>query len=115
MVDGQVFLLLVILEYLKIKQLEATKEQQELINNAKELLDPNQYILFRKQLSSENAQRIKANRFYNYIVSIAICRNKNLFKTLTKKYGEVYARVTLYTCKNMVSASNEFDIKDYEL
>lgn len=91
------------------KVLENSPEQQELINEAKEVLTPNQYILFRKQLSIENSIKIKAQRYYNYITSISINRNRKLFRKLCDKHNERYARILMYASKVVCAIDNEFE------
>lgn len=87
----------------KIKQLESTPEQQALIEDAKTTLDNNSYILFRAQLGKENSKKIKQERYYKYILSIAISHNKTLYKNLCNNKGETFARLYLYTSYNMAS------------
>lgn len=96
----------------KSKLLESTPEQQLLIEEAKETLNPKDYILFRKQLNGENCKRVKQETYYKYILSIAINRNRKLYRKLCKEKGEVYARIYLYSSKSITSTDNEFLIKD---
>lgn len=91
-----------------LKNLENTKEQIELRNEAREQLDSNQYIMFRRQLRIENTKRIKANRYYRYITSIAASHNRKLYKKLCKEKGECYARIYLFTAYNVKSVDNEY-------
>lgn len=96
----------------KPKLMQRTTEQQALINEAKELLDPKQYVLFRKQLSAENHKNAKFERYYKYIVSIGARKNKDLYKKLCKNYGELYARIYIYSISNITALTNEYVIKD---
>ena len=64
----------------KTKQLLKSDEQQALIAEAKENLDKDKYILFRKRLNKENVKRISQDRYYRYITSIAVSNNRKLFK-----------------------------------
>lgn len=86
-----------------------SEEQQELIKDAKEQLNKEQYIMFRKKLHKENAKQIAQNRYYKYITSIAVNNNRKLYKKLCNTKGEVYARLFLYCSHNLVSVSNEYD------
>lgn len=99
----------------KAKALELTSEQQLLIEEAKELIDPNQYILFRRQLSADNHKRAKYERYYRYMTSIAVNRNKKLYKKLCKEKGECYARIYLYGTIMITAVNNEFiEFNNYE-
>ena len=96
----------------KYKQLENTSEQQALIEEAKEKLDYNKYILFRKQLGKENSKHVKQERYYKYITSIAISHNRKLYNRLCEEKGEYYARIYLYASYNVTALNNEYVILD---
>lgn len=81
----------------KTKQLVQTQEQQELIQEAKELLDRNDYIVFRAQLGRENAKRIKSNRYFNWISSMSANTNKTLYRRLLRTKGEAYCTVYFHS------------------
>lgn len=99
----------------KHKQLQISPEQQELIKEAKENLSTEQYIVFRRNLSTENKIQAKNERYYNYIVSMAINRNRKLYKKLCSEKGEVYARIYLFASKHIVALNNEYvNIKENE-
>ena len=80
----------------RYKQLIKSEEQQQLISEARDILDHDQYVMFRKQLSRDNANKIKSQRYFNYIVSVAINRNKQTYKKLCKDKGERYANIFLF-------------------
>lgn len=96
----------------KLKQLESSPEQQAIIEAAKETLDEDKYVLFRKQLAIENSIHIKHERYYNYIVSIATTHNKSLYRKLCAKHGERYARIYMYASYNVTALDNEYVILD---
>lgn len=96
----------------KLRQLEETPEQQALIAEAKEKLTTDKYVLFRNQLGRENSKHIKQERYYRYIVSMAITRNRRLYKKLCEEKGEYYARILLYASYNITSVDNEYVILD---
>ena len=99
----------------KLRQLEESPEQQALIAEAKKNLDADKYILFRTQLGKENSKHIKQERYYRYITSIAVGKNRHLYKKLCDTKGEVYARLYLYATHNITSLDNEYVIlDDYE-
>lgn len=85
----------------KAKALEKTKEQQELIQEASDLLDRKNYILFRKQLNAENSRYVQKERYFNYVTSIAVNKNKKLYKKICSEKGEHFAKVFIYSCINM--------------
>ena len=97
-----------------IQMLHST-EQQALLQDAKEQLGKEQYIMFRKQLNKENVKQISQDRYYRYITSIAVNNNRKLFKKLCATKGEVYARLFLYCSHEVVAVSNEYiNLEDYE-
>lgn len=99
----------------KTRLMEESPEQQALIEEAKENLESNKYILFRRQLGEENSKHIKQERYYRYIVSIAVNRNKRLYNKLCDEKGEYYARIFLYATKNITAVDNEYiTLEDYE-
>jgi len=93
----------------KYKEITRSKEYKELNEQAKESLDNDKYILFRKNLRNDIARNLKRERFYKYVVSQFAKKNKEYFRYIEKTKGELYARVIGYTL---------FDIKTdsyYEL
>lgn len=99
----------------KTKELFQSAEQQALINEAKEQLDREQYIIFRQRLNKENVKQISQNRYYKYITSIAVKRNRKLYKKLCDKKGETYARLFLYASHEVVATNNEYiKLESYE-
>ena len=96
----------------KLIQLEESPEQQALIAEAKENLNADKYILFRTQLGKENSKHIKQERYYKYIISIAISHNRRLYKKLCEEKGEYFARIYLYASYNITSLDNEYIIFD---
>lgn len=96
----------------KLRQLQESPEQQALIEEAKATLDADKYVLFRCQLGKENSKHIKQERYYRYITSIAVGKNRHLYKKLCDTKGEVYARLYLYATHNITSLDNEYVILD---
>lgn len=92
----------------KNSELLHSTEQQALIKEAKESLTKEQYVLFRKELNKENYKQIKHNRYYKYIVSISINKNKKLFRRLCEEHGEVYARLKMFACNTITAVNNEY-------
>lgn len=89
------------------KKLIKSDEQQALIAEAKEQLDKEKYILFRKQLNKDNAKQIAKERYYKYIVSKVANKNRKLFNKLCKEKGEHYARVYMFSIYELTPVINE--------
>lgn len=99
----------------KTIQIMKSEEQQALIKEAKEQLGREKYIMFRRQLNKETSKQISQNRYYKYITSIAVNKNRKLFKKLCDTKGEVYARLFLYCSYEVVAINNEYiNLENYE-
>ena len=77
------------------------RENKELLNEAKEKLDNDKYILFKKSLVIEGKTKIKKSRYFNYIVSIYANHNRKVYKELVANNGENFAKVILFSLANM--------------
>lgn len=88
-------------------------EQQALLKEAREQLDKDKYILFKKQLGKENFKKAAQDRYYRYITSIAVTKNRKLFKKLCATKGEVYARLFLYCSHSITAVNNEYINLEY--
>lgn len=93
----------------KARQILESDETQALVDEAKELLDSNKYILFRQQLGKEVSKQVKQERYYKYITSMAVANNRKLYKKLCETKGEHYARIYLFASYNITSVDNEYD------
>lgn len=96
----------------KITQMTNDPVQQALIEDAKANLNHEQYVVFRKQLNVDNAIRVKQERYYKYIVSMTMSRNKKLFNKICKTKGEVFARLLFYANGHITAVDNEYVIFD---
>lgn len=96
----------------QIKKLENTKEQKELLDAAYNTVSKEQYVIFRRNLAHDNERKLKANRYYNYVLASAVAKNRNLFKKMCKDKGEAFARIHFFLSNSIVAVSNELD---YEL
>lgn len=85
-----------------------SEENKELIEAAKESLDKNKYILFRKDLRNDIAKSLKRERLYKYTLSRVLTNNRKFYNYLDKTKGEKIARVICYSMFNLTSV-------DYEL
>lgn len=92
----------------KSKQMLKSTEQQALIADAKDKLDKEHYVMFRKQLHKDNKKQIAEDRYYKYITSIAVNSNKKLYRKLCETKGEVYARLYLFCSHEVVAVNNEY-------
>ena len=84
-----------------------SKENKELIETAKENLDKNKYLLFRKNLRDDTARAIKRERLYKYILSQVVKNNKDFYDYLFKTKGELKARVICHSLFNLTSVKYE--------
>lgn len=82
---------------------------KKLIEAAETTLKNKEYILFRKQLNKNKADKIKLERVYKYVTSIAINTNKILYKRIVREKGELYARIHFYINKAINKANLKFD------
>jgi hypothetical protein len=96
----------------KVSQLE--KQQKDLIEAARHTATVEQYVLFRRNLAYDNSRRVKAQKYYNYVLSMAVSRNRPLFKKLCKEKGVGYARIHFFLTQGICAIENELIIEDEE-
>lgn len=89
-------------------QMINSSEQQALIKDAKDTLNKDAYIMFRKKLIGENINQVKQERYYKYIVSIEVNKKRALYRKLCDEKGEVYARIFLYASAHITATNNEY-------
>lgn len=94
----------------QVDKLAKSAEQQELIAAAAETATPEQFCLFRRKLAVDNEKRVKAQRYYDYILSCAVNQNRALFKKLCREKGESYARIHFFLTHSIVAVSNTVEI-----
>ena len=92
-----------------IRKLEKSKEQQELIDAAYNSITPEQYVLFRRKLGHDNERRLKAQKYYNWVLASAVSKNRELFKKMCKEKGEHYTRIHFFLSQGIVAVNNELD------
>ena len=85
-----------------------TPEQRELIQDAIETVSAEQFVMFRRELAYNNEKRAKATRYYNYVLSIAVSKNRNLFKKLCRERGVGYARIHFFLISSITAVENEY-------
>lgn len=96
----------------QVRKLENTKEQKELKDAAYNSISSEQYVIFRKNLAHDNVKRIKAQRYYNWVLASSVAKNRTLFKKMCKEKGEAYTRIHFFLSNSIVAVNNELD---YEL
>lgn len=78
-----------------------TQEVQDLINEAKNTLDKDRYIIFRHRLNGDIEKEQKQERYYRYIVSHFVNNNRRFYNKLVKEKGEETAQFICYTLSNL--------------
>ena len=68
---------------------------------AKETLDENKYLLFRRQFATDTVKRQDRERYYKYELSKFIGKNLNFFRKASAKHGDRLARTLCFTLRNM--------------
>ena len=58
------------------------KEQKDLILAAMETNTNEQFVMFRRNLAYDNKIKIKARKYYNYVLSLSVAKNRNQFKKM---------------------------------
>lgn len=89
----------------KIVQTFMSEETQKLMAEAKETLDENKYLLFRRQFATDTVKRQDRERYYKYELSKFIGKNLAFFRKASAKTGDRLARVLCFTLRNMTIAT----------
>lgn len=89
----------------KIVQTFLDEDTQKLMAEAKENLDADKYLLFRRQFAKDAVKREDRERFYKYELSKFIGKNIKFFRRLAAKHGDKLARVKCFTLRNMTIAT----------
>ena len=100
---------------IRVSPTKYIKRQQEadgLFEDAKEILDKDKYIIFRKQVNIENKIKAKAERYYKYITSIAIAHNQKRYKHLLKYHKDYVVRLIMFFTYNVTAVDNEYQRLD---
>ena len=91
-----------------VVKMSNTPEQKELIKAAAETTTNEQFVMFRRELAYNNEKRVKATRYYNYVLSMAVSKNRNLFKKLCREKGVGYARIHFFLTSSITAVENEY-------
>ena len=89
-------------------RMSQTKEQKDLILAAMETNTNEQFVMFRRNLAYDNKIKIKARKYYNYVLSLSVAKNRNQFKKMCKEKGEAYARLHFFLLYSVTSVNNEY-------
>ena len=89
-------------------RMSQTKEQKNLILAAMETNTNEQFVMFRRNLAYDNKVKIKARKYYNYVLSLSVAKNRNQFKKMCKEKGEAYARIHFFLLYSVTSVNNEY-------
>ena len=89
-------------------KMSQTKEQKDLILAAMETTTNEQFVMFRRNLAYDNKIKIKARKYYNYVLSLSVAKNRNQFKKMCKERGEAYARLHFFLLYSVTSVNNEY-------
>lgn len=89
-------------------RMSQTKEQKDLILAAMETTTNEQFVMFRRNLAYDNKIKIKARKYYNYVLSLSVAKNRNQFKKMCKERGEAYARIHFFLLYSVTSVNNEY-------
>lgn len=81
----------------EVRKKFATKEIQDVIANARNTLDRDKYLLFRKELKSQISTDLAQNRTNAYRRSINIRKNRYLYRKFRYKRGFYIANFILTT------------------
>ena len=93
----------------KTTQILMTEESKEIIEEAKENLDKDKYVLFRKSYLNDIGKRVKIERYYRYEVSKFVGKNQRFFKKLAAANGDEYARFLCYTLKELITEQYHYE------
>lgn len=80
-----------------------SEEIKELDEAAKENLDRNKYLLFRKDLRNDINKAIKRERLYKYTLSRVLTKNRKFYEYLVETKGEKTARVICHSMFELTS------------
>lgn len=83
---------------------------KELLDEAKQTLEHDKYVLFRNSVAKDIGKQVKIERYYRYVVSKFVGRNTKYFKTKANKNGDAYARFLAYTLSDI----SPIEIENYE-
>lgn len=86
-----------------------SEETKSVLEEAKENLDANKFILFRRAYCNDIGKHVKIERYYKYVVSKFVGKNQNFFNIISRRKGDKFARALCYTLiePTVVEGDNE--------
>lgn len=89
------------------------EKTQRIIKEASDELDSERFYIFRHEVGVDAATRVAENRFFRYILSGFVVRNRKYYNKLVKTKGENYANFLCYTLANLTTVTPAI-IETYE-
>lgn len=80
-----------------------SQEIKDLIDEAKNTMDREKYMVFRQNLETDIKIEEKQERFYRYIVSHFVNNNRKFYNKLVKQHGEKRAQFICWTLSNLTN------------
>lgn len=72
-------------------------EIKEIIQDAKDSLSKEEYVSFRRKLSTDIVKSVKSDRYYRYVLSQFVSKNRKFYNKIAAKKGDLYARIICYS------------------
>lgn len=89
------------------------RANKELLEEAANNLDKERYILFRKQIAVDGHIRFKKSRYFNYMLSCSVNKNKRVYEKIAKEKGTNYAAIRFFSITNLTIMNGDSVIHDY--
>ena len=93
----------------KVVQKFISEETKQLMSDAKETLDADKYLLFRKEYATDVVKQEKYERYYKYELSKFVGKNLKFFRKISTKRGDAYTRMLCFTLRRMTIVT-EFNV-----
>lgn len=93
----------------KITQLRESEEVKALEAEAAKELDVKKYVMFRRNLNHNLNEKVKNERYYNYLLSTLVTKHYNIFKYYLETKGEFYAKAFLMTIQSFDIIDGDYD------
>ena len=85
----------------EVQQILKQEDMKELLQEAKDNLDEEKYLLFRKNLAGEIQSQLKTSKYYRYTTAINIHKYKKLYKYIRMFYGTTIARLIIFSISQL--------------
>lgn len=80
---------------------------KDLMTEARDNLDEEKYLLFRRNLTKDISKRIRNTRFYRYTTSININLHKSYYRRIKRIYGASMARFIIFSVSQLNVKNSE--------